>query len=80
MDAFYELDQKGYDITHKNIAHILNLHRSTVSEYMNKNKIFYQNFIKLKIGQNRLKKYILTEQGKNHIELIYYFKNYYKYL
>lgn len=78
LNAVYKMTQEGTNITHSSLSHYLKLSRATVSEFLNKNKYFFQNFVVLTIGSNRLKKYILTDQGKKYIELIYYFKNYYK--
>ncbi|NVM19830.1 MAG: hypothetical protein HWN80_19160 [Candidatus Lokiarchaeota archaeon] len=66
-------------VTSGNLAKELKLHRSTVQGFLKAKKEFFDNFLKVNIGKNRVKFYSLTKKGKRYIELIQYIKEYYKF-
>lgn len=78
LDAIYKISQRGEEITNNSLAQHLNLNSATVRGYLIEKESFYKNFFEIDIGRNRLKKYILTDQGKKYIELMHYFRDYYK--
>ena len=74
----YKLSKQGNNITHSSLAHTLHCHTSTISEFLNRNISFFKNFVDIQIGKNRLKNYILKDEGKVYIKIIHHFIEYYK--
>ncbi len=83
LDAIYKLSQQGQEITHKSLANYLSIKRHAVFQYLKNNKSFFREFIEVNIGIGHghgPTEIFLTEQGKQYIELMYYFRDYYKIL
>ena len=83
LDAFYEISQQGLNIRIKNLMNYLGLSVGGVSAFFRRHWSFINYFIDTKYKDPKSftsfkNTYVLTEMGKNYIELIYYFRDYYK--
>ena len=83
LDAFYEISQQGLNISIKNLMNYLGLSVGGVSAFFRRHWSFINSFIDTKYKDPKSftsfkNIYVLTEKGKNYIELIYYFRDYFK--
>lgn len=83
LDAFYEISQQGQNITIKNLMNYLGLSVGAVSACFRRHWTFINHFINIKYKDPKSftsfkNIYVLTEKGKKYIELVYYFRDYFR--
>jgi len=79
LNAFYEISNRKAYVTVPDLKKYFKnqRHETTIRRTLKNNK-FFRFFVDVVIGKQNLKKYYLTEKGRKYIELIHYFKDYYK--
>jgi len=83
LEAFYEISLQGQNITVKNLMKYLGLSVGGVSAFFRRHRSLITYFTDIKYKDPKYFTsfkdiYVLTEKGKNYIELIYYFRDFYK--
>ena len=82
LEAFYEISLQGQNITVKNLMKYLGLSVGGVSAFFRRHRSLITYFTDIKYKDPKYftsfkDTYVLTEKGKNYIELIYYFRDFY---
>ncbi len=77
LDVIYKTLQQNHYFTYNILANYLKCSRQRINQFFYNKKSFFKNFVRVD-ASHRPKKYFLTRRGKIFIELIHYFRDYYK--